>query len=252
MEETIDLEKPELKVYTEKAVRIGTLLGGPLVAGYLMAENFKVFQEPRKAATTWVFAVAATVIIFGSLFFIPESVKIPNILIPLICAGVASYFVQRCQRSSLNAHIEVGGPTYHWSRVLGISLVGTAITVLPIIGIVYSTDPIATADSKVYGRLRHEILFNKDNISEHEVDRMAESLTNATFFDEVQQKSIFLQKENRRYVLVIPVIERAWEDPEAIGFFDGLQEDLQREFPGNKIVIDLFEEDISDVKKRLE
>lgn len=252
MEEIIDLEKPKKKIYKEKAVWTGALLGGPLVAGYLMAENFKVFHEPRKAATTRVFAVAATGIIFGSLSLIPESVKIPNILIPLICAGIASYFVQRYQRSSLNAHIEVGGPAYHWSRVLGISLVGTAITVLPFAGIVYLTDPIATADSKTYGRLQHEILFDKDNISEHEVDRMAEGLRNATFFDEVQRKSIYLQKEKRRYVLVIPVIEQAWEDPEAIGFFDGLREDLQREFPGNKIVIDLFEEDIGDVKKRLE
>jgi hypothetical protein len=45
MEEILDAEKPMQKIYNTKAIIIGTFLGGPLVAGYFIAENFKAFNE---------------------------------------------------------------------------------------------------------------------------------------------------------------------------------------------------------------
>ncbi|HEX5552072.1 MAG TPA: hypothetical protein VFX43_02405 [Chitinophagaceae bacterium] len=37
------------KIYINKAIYVATYLGGPLVAGYLISSNFKVFNEPGKA-----------------------------------------------------------------------------------------------------------------------------------------------------------------------------------------------------------
>jgi hypothetical protein len=39
MQEDIFPDIPKNKLYTDESIRIGTLLGGPLIAGYLIAEN---------------------------------------------------------------------------------------------------------------------------------------------------------------------------------------------------------------------
>ena len=49
MEETLAIKIPTQKIYKNRAIEIATFLGGPLVAGYLIAENFKAFNEPDKS-----------------------------------------------------------------------------------------------------------------------------------------------------------------------------------------------------------
>jgi hypothetical protein len=57
---------PEFKLYKENAIVGATFLGGPLVAGYLAAENFKQLEQPAKARTAWIIAI----LFFWSLFFL--------------------------------------------------------------------------------------------------------------------------------------------------------------------------------------
>jgi len=44
---------PSGKVYRDKTIYVGTFLGGPLVAGYLIAQNFKTFNEQDNIKKTW-------------------------------------------------------------------------------------------------------------------------------------------------------------------------------------------------------
>ena len=63
MEQTIDFEKPKQKIYKERAIWVGSFIGGPLTAGYLIAENFKAFNKLEKARKTWIFTWIATALI---------------------------------------------------------------------------------------------------------------------------------------------------------------------------------------------
>lgn len=45
---TLTEQIPTGKIYKDKTIYIATFLGRPLVAGYLIANNFKVFNEPTK------------------------------------------------------------------------------------------------------------------------------------------------------------------------------------------------------------
>ncbi len=129
MEENILTPSPQNKVYKDKAIWIGTFVGGPLVAGYLIAENFKHLGQEEKIKATWIYTIIATIIIFGGIFLIPESVKIPNVIIPLIYTAIASYIVQRLQGEKIKTHIENGGQLYSNWRALAIGLIGLVITV---------------------------------------------------------------------------------------------------------------------------
>ena len=108
MEEIIDNQTPTTKIYKEKAIYVGTMLGGPLAAGYLIAENFKAFNDINKAKKTWIYAIIATIIIFGGVFMIPQNIKIPNQIIPLIYSGIAYYLVQHFQGQQIVKHINSG------------------------------------------------------------------------------------------------------------------------------------------------
>ncbi|WHT40394.1 hypothetical protein QNH98_07395 [Myroides sp. mNGS23_01] len=38
----------DVKLYTPNAIRLATFLGGPLIAGYLIRENYLALQEEKK------------------------------------------------------------------------------------------------------------------------------------------------------------------------------------------------------------
>jgi len=253
MEQDLIKIDPTKKVYRDRTIWAGTFLGGPLVAGYLIAENFKVLNESEKIKTTWFISILGTLIIFGGIFLIPNVDKIPRQLIPLIYTVVAFYIVKYYQGAKIEEFIKNGGKAYSWWRALGIGLIGTVVTVIPIIGIVYFTDPTISATTKFYGKLKHEILYNKSNVSENEADKIATGLTNSGFFDETQQKSVFVKKVSSSFEISIPLIANAWDNPEAISFFEQLRKDMQAQFSNNKIILNLcLNNDISQVKKKLE
>jgi hypothetical protein len=142
-EEALQTEKPprdvisvDEKIYTVKQIQGATFFGGPLVAGYLIAENFKAFNEYDKAKKTWLIAIAVTVAVFALIFAIPESVKIPNILFPLIYSWATYILVTKYQSQQMKEHIRADGQSYNWGRAVVVALIGLAVTmVLLVIGI---------------------------------------------------------------------------------------------------------------------
>jgi hypothetical protein len=54
---------PRIGIYTEHAVWFCSLIGGPLAAGYIIAENFRVLNRPVKRRRTWWIIVAETLLI---------------------------------------------------------------------------------------------------------------------------------------------------------------------------------------------
>ena len=241
------------KIYKDRTIWAGTFLGGPLAAGYLIAENFKILNESEKVKNTWFISILCTIIIFGGVLLIPNIDKIPRQLIPLIYTAIAYYIVKYYQGAKIEEFLKTGGKAYSWWRALGIGLIGTVVTIVPIIGIIYVTDPTISATTKSYGKLKHEILFNKSNVSEKEADEIATGLINAGFFDETQPKSVFVKKVSSSFEISIPVIVNAWDNPEAISFFEQLRKDIQAQFSNNKIILNLcLDTDISQVKKKLE
>ena len=139
MEENLLPSQPTFKLYKDRAIYVGTLLGGPLVAGYFAAENFKHLTQTNKIKTTWLIAILATIIIFSGKFLITNFEKIPKYLIPLIYTAIAQFLVQTFQGAAIKTHIETGGQTYSIWRAIWIGLVGLVILLVIIIAIVFLT-----------------------------------------------------------------------------------------------------------------
>ncbi len=251
-QQTLDIQIPTEKIYKEKEIYIGTFLGGPLVAGYLIAENFKNFNEPEKAKKTWIYTIIATIAIFGGIFLIPGTVKIPNQIIPLVYTGIAYLLVQRFQDKQINSHIDSGGQIYSWWRTIAVGLIGLAITLVAVFGILYFSNTQSNAQSTAtFGIMKHEIEFDKNNMTESEIDNLGNAFTQTNFFDLSVQKFVYAKKVNNAYELTISCNNSVANNPEALAPFVQLRTDMQIYFPKNKIIINLAVDNLDNVVKRL-
>jgi len=127
-EQALEAVKLAKKIYKLRAIMIGTFLGGPLVAGYFIAENFKVFNEINKARKTWNYTIIATVFIFIGVVQIPDHITSAKYSIPCIIATSAHFFAKHFQGRNILAFLALKGETYSWWRTIIVSLIWLAIT----------------------------------------------------------------------------------------------------------------------------
>lgn len=247
-------ETPTERIYKDRAIAIATFFGGPLVGGYLMSENFKVFGERSKSQKALIYSILATVLIFVAAFSIPYSVDLPAPVIPLTYTIVAQQLVKWLQGKPIQQHLEAGGETHNGWRVFGISFIGFLIIVTAIFAYISISDSILNADvtSKVYGAQKHEIVYDSDNITEAEIDQIAEAFIATNFFDNEVTKYAFAHKTEGGFELSISVINGVAQDPDAIEFFNTFRTDMQALFPNHKIALLLVIDDFSNVVKRIE
>lgn len=138
VEKSVFEEIPTEKIYSEKAIRIGTFLAGPLVAGYCIAENFKVFNDPEKARKTWTITAISSFFILCLVFLLPEN--FPSIVFPIVYSFVASYFLKTYQEKNIQNHLNNGGETYNGWRVTVIGIISLIVFLSLIMSVVFLFD----------------------------------------------------------------------------------------------------------------
>ena len=132
MEEHIFPDTPTSKLYTENAIRVATFLGGPLIAGYLIADNYRQLGEERHIQTTWLITILATVAIFIIAWFLPTN--FPPYIIPIAYSAGTYYLVQNLQGKKIKAHLTAGGQTWSIGRAVAIGLIGLVILLAIVFG----------------------------------------------------------------------------------------------------------------------
>ena len=106
------------KVYKDKEIWVGSLLGGTLAAGYMVAENFKALGEPEKVRKTWFVTIAATVFLFYLIFFAPYLDRIPNNIFTLVWTAIIVVTAQIFQGEKIREYIRLGGQVQSWWKTL--------------------------------------------------------------------------------------------------------------------------------------
>ncbi|NCD43263.1 MAG: hypothetical protein EOL88_14415 [Bacteroidia bacterium] len=254
MTDTIDRQIPNGKIFKDKAFWVGIFLGGPLVAGYLFSENFKTFGQPDKVKPTWIISIIVTILIFGFAFLIPENINIPNQLIPITYTAIAYGLFHKIQSERATQHINSGGLIHSWGKVIVVGLIGLLITLLPILAIAYTYDTVEKANitTKTYGAtVKHEIDFDKNNITEKEVDLIADGFIETGFFDLSVAKYVYVVKNENKYELYISVIEGIENDQVALQPFIELRSQMDDYIPTMKVEIKLVVDYVDNVVKIL-
>lgn len=241
-------EEISQKVYTERQIQAGTFLGGPLAAGYLLSQNFEAFNEKSKARNSIIISIAVTVLLFGGLMLVPSVENIPNYLIPVVYTGITIGIVKAFQERKIREHT---GLIRSWTNTIAVSVGLLMLTLIPVFGFGYYLDSTTTVTEKTYGRLQHDISFDKTNISEEEVDSIATALTKWTYFDDEVKKSVDVRKIRDRYVLSLYCNDSIRTDSQAVRLFEQLLRDMQISFPNNPITFELVVGTPENVVKRI-
>jgi hypothetical protein len=128
MDNLAETTTPTEKTYKEIAIWVGSLLGGPLVAGYFIAENYKALNEPENAKLIWSYTIPLTLLLFSLALIIPQFENFPTLVIPIGYSMGAFLYSKYYQGPKMQAHLEAGGEEFGWGRIIGVSLLGLVIT----------------------------------------------------------------------------------------------------------------------------
>lgn len=250
MNDTIDQAIPEGKIFKDTAFWAGTFLGGPLVAGYLFSENFKVLGQPEKVKPTWMITIVVTILIFGGIFLIPDDINIPNQIVPITYTAAAFGLFKLHQEEKAKEHLKLGGSSHNWARVFGVGILGLLITTLPIFIIVFTIETIDQSNitTKTYGTtLKHQIDFDQSNITAEEIDEIAEGFFKVGFFDFSASKYVFVVKNGNCYEISTSVISGTENNTEAIELYNELRDYMDHYLPNNTVEIRLVVDYLDNV-----
>lgn len=188
----------DIKLYSNNAISIATFLGGPLAAGYLIGKNFKALDKPDEARKSIILGVVVTIILLGTLFFLPEEImdKLPNQFLPVIYTGIVWGIVNWKQGEILKIHKQNNNPFYSGWKAAGIGFTSALILFLAIFGFVYLAEDNEFYETEIFEEYSTELEIFSRNESETLV-----------FYDYLRtQSSQFLVRELD--MLIIP----KWEE----------------------------------------
>src|SRR2546428_4913769 len=158
------------KIYKEKAILIGAFLGGPIAAGYLIAQNFSTFNQPKKERNTWITSILLTILLFWTAFTFEFIQKLPYALLPFLYGAIAPGIVFIYQSKSIEQHLITEGESYSNSRAILIGLFGAVFTIGTITMTAFVSE--IKTEKQNFGTLNHEILFEKGKIADEEVKQL--------------------------------------------------------------------------------
>jgi hypothetical protein len=97
--------------------------------------NLKILNEPQKALKALWMGILSTLILFGSVLFIPESIsgKIPNQVIPLAYTLAIYYWCKQYLDLKIKKYLENGGIKASGWKAAGIGFVCLLISFVYII-----------------------------------------------------------------------------------------------------------------------
>jgi hypothetical protein len=246
----VNKSKPKNKVFKDKAIGTGAFIGGPLAAGYFLAENFKATNQPEKVKTTWIITILATIAIFSIAFMIPANSKFPNQIIPAIYTFIAYLLFKNYQEKQVLEKIESGGTYHSWWRVIGASVISLLITGA-IIGVgIFAMIELEEGQiaTKQYGlTVKHEIEYNTSNLTELEVDHIADGFIEHAFFDLDTAKYVYAEKAGDTYILFIPISELYINDLEMTKELKELRDQMDTYITDKTVKIKLVIDSLDNV-----
>ncbi|WP_407556695.1 hypothetical protein [Winogradskyella sp. 4-2091] len=182
-----------LKLYSQRSIGIASFIGSPLAAGYLINQNYKALNEPEKGNKTLILSIIVTIIIFGSMFTLPEYIvdKIPRMIIPAVYTGIIYLIVEKIHGNILNNHLEKNNEFYSSWRAVGIGFLALILITSITFAILFALP------DKVYDTYETEFeQFSKNEEASLQFYDYIDKKDNSALITELNEVSIPKWKEN--------------------------------------------------------
>lgn len=216
---------------------MGTFLGSPVVAGYLMAKNYKAWGDEDSAKRSMIFGLVGTIFIVAVIVLLPEEMmsKVPNYLLPIIYTAVVQGLAEHYQSDQIEQHLENGHGRESYWKAAGFGMVGCVI-ILAVLLPVSIYQPLYEGELKTYGPQQHEIYFD-ENVSPYLSDSLASSLYGFGYFNGSAQGAAHIGRRSEHYVITLPIQKQMWDDSELISALQYLKDNVESKFETERITI---------------
>jgi len=114
------------RVYTPWQVCVSCLLGGPASATWLIAENFRVFDDQKKRKLTFLYGAIALFALIGLGLVLPRHSS--GTVLAAVVAGVTKEITKNQQGSQIEELRAKGGRIASWWSAVGIGFIGLVAT----------------------------------------------------------------------------------------------------------------------------
>ncbi|HTA27347.1 MAG TPA: hypothetical protein VK809_06145 [Bacteroidia bacterium] len=248
---------PEGKVYKANVIRGATFFGGPLVAGYMVASNFKALGDIDKIKWAWFWSILTSILIICFIFLVPDKIqdKVPNIVFPFFYSLITFGLVKHYQEAKIMAHLNSGGKSFKWGKSLVVSIIGAVTILIPILMSAVMAEPPTKYDSvKTYAldTVKNQLYYNSSNISEKELDQVGAAAIEAGYFTNKKPLALCVNKDKAVFEITAIFDGMQKNNPELIPFYTDLQKQLQTFLPHHKVVLILCCDDLDHFYKRIE
>jgi len=180
----LEAPTPAVLFYSANAIQLATFLGGPLIGGYLIRENYRTLGDEQKGKQALLWGIVATILVFGVLLALPSTIsdRIPNYVLPALFAGVIRWIVEVKQGAVLREHKEQNRKFYSNWRAVGLALISACMIALVVFITVFlwPNDPVYKAyqtQLDVFTQNEQETLVFYDDLYTKTRDELSRELT---------------------------------------------------------------------------
>lgn len=208
------------KYFTEKQIYAATLFGGPIPPGILLYKNFKRVGDDKKALWSVILTFVFTILLFYGLMQLPDSVtdRIPNLVFTSLYTFLVYIVYHKYLAHLINDKIiEKENKVSNWN-VTGITVIGLVINLI-IIFVLAISQPAFPGDKIIFGELKHEVFYEKSDVSLAQVKAVGEVLVEIGYFQDQVKASVRVEKNNRVLQLLIPIQKEFWDNQDLMNEF---------------------------------
>ena len=217
---------PDYTLFDVNTVALATFLGTPVIAGALMAINYRRLRHAGKAITTMAVAVVVTSLVVVAGWNLPSSASLP---MALVLVFLVKYSAQSLQGAALRKHVEQGGGLGSKGLAAGIALAFAVLFIAIAFGVIFQKEKAETGTRLKIG--------SKDNVyyagtaSREEAQALGNALKESGYFSD-RGADVFFARKAEGTSLSFIVKEGSWNDPTTVELFEITGEQLAAKIGG--------------------
>jgi hypothetical protein len=229
---------PTFTLFDPNAIALATFFGTPVAGGSLMALNYRRLGQANKAVTTLLFAILVTGLAILIGWNIPQGVS--SLIAIALMIGMKRA-AQALQGPVLKDHVERGGRLGSKWNAFWLGLAFLAILFTAIFVAVYAKDQ---KTGVVFGS-KDEVYYSGIATKE-EAQALGNTLKTSGYFSD-KGADVVLAKGKDGTTVSFIVKEGAWDQPETLGLFEAIGQQVAPSIGGFPIQVRLLNKNY-DVK----
>jgi len=218
------MENNSQKIFTNKAISVATLFGGPLAAGFLISKNFKVFGNNNAARNSIFIGILSTILMFAGIFMIPENIidKIPQALIPAIYTLIIAGLVEKLQGQKIKEFLANNGQKASNWQAAGYGFFGLVIIAGFLLIVIFAMP--TKGYEKSINIAKNVVLHYSKEIDEAKSQKLAHVIKQSGFMEGSEGADLFFGNKANNFSLkfVLPDTS-ALSDTLIISDFNGFE-----------------------------